>query len=217
VFSGVQSAESWFRRYRSVAFSVAAHIALLGIIVFHHQRPADLTPTWLAWGNAEHSFKITYLPMGANPAEQSKLMLPASAFKRPSLRPAQAKKPKAAPVHHQLDANADEGNINTKAGSPLGRVVDGPITGHEVHIALPQYPEPQVDRADLPRGLIGDVVIEVTIDAQGNVVSTRVVQSIGHDIDEKIETTLRTRHYQPATLDGTPVASHQDVHFHFPS
>jgi len=217
MLSGVQPADSWFRRYRSVACSVAVHLALLAIIVFHHRRPIDVTPTWLAWGNAQHSYRITYLPPGDNPAEQSKLTLRASASKQPSLHPPQAKKPKAARAQHQLDTSADEGNLNAKAGSPLGQVVDGPISGHEVHIALPVFPEPQVDRADLPRGLMGDVVIEVTIDAQGNVVATRVVQSIRPEIDEKIVATLRTRHYQPATLDGTPVASHQDVHFHFPS
>ena len=69
----------------------------------------------------------------------------------------------------------------------------------------------------LPRDLQGDVVIEVTIDSQGNVVETKIVQSIGHGIDEKIEATLRRWHYQPATLDGAPVASRHDVHFHFPS
>ena len=62
-----------------------------------------------------------------------------------------------------------------------------------------------------------DVVIEVTIDSQGNVVETKIVQAIGHGIDEKIEATLRQWHYQPATLDGVPVASRHDVHFHFPS
>ena len=72
-------------------------------------------------------------------------------------------------------------------------------------------------RAELPRDLQGDVVIEVTIDSQGNVVETKIVQAIGHGIDEKIEATLRRWHYQPATLDGTPVASRHDVHFHFPS
>jgi periplasmic protein TonB len=49
------------------------------------------------------------------------------------------------------------------------------------------------------------------------VIETKIVQAIGHGIDEKIEATLRRWHYQPATLDGTPVASRTDVHFHFPS
>jgi protein TonB len=97
-------------------------------------------------------------------------------------------------------------------------VLDGPISGHEVHVAYPVvFPDPPVDRAQLPRGLTGDVVIEVTIDSEGDVVETKIVQAIGHGIDEKIEATLRQWHYQPATLDGVPVASRHDVHFHFPS
>jgi len=217
VFGGVQPTGSWIRRNRSVGVSVAAHVAILAIIVFHRPKAIDVTSTWLAWGNAEHSYRITYLPMGDTPLEEAKLALPV-ASRQPTLRrAAQKKKPKATLEHHQLDASAEEGSVNSKAGSLLGRVVDGPISGHEVHIALPQYPEPQVDRAGLPHGLTGDIVIEVTIDSEGNVVSTRVVQSIGPDIDARIEATLRMRHYQPATLDGAPVASHQDVHFHFPS
>ncbi len=218
MFCGVQPAGSWLGRYRTVAASVAAHVAILGIIVFRHPQPVDLTPTWLAWGNSQHSYKITYLPPSDSPAEEAKLQLPTPKSKQPSLRAAQAKKPKAAPEHHQLDAKADEGTENSKAGVALGRVVDGPIIGHEVHVAFPVvYPDPPVNRAELPRDLIGDVVIEVTIDSEGNVVSTKIVQAIGHGIDEKIEATLRRWHYQPATLDGTPVASHHDVHFHFPS
>jgi protein TonB len=115
-------------------------------------------------------------------------------------------------------ANEEIGDRNSHAGSPLGTMIDGPITGHEVHVAYPTvYPNPPVDRAALPADVVGDVVIEVTIDSQGNVVETKIVQSIGHGIDEKIEATLRRWHYQPATLDGTPVASRHDVHFHFPS
>ena len=217
MFSGIQPSGSWLRRYRAVGLSVAAHAALLAVVVFHHPKPVDLSPTWLAWGNSEHSYKITYLAPGDNPAEEAKLLLPASA-KRSNPRPAQAKTPQAEREHHQLDAKGEDGTENTKAGSTLGTVVDGPISGHEVHVAYPVvYPDPPVDRAGLPRDLAGDVVIEVTIDSEGNVVETRIVQAIGHGIDEKIEATLRRWHYQPATLDGTPVASHHDVHFHFPS
>jgi outer membrane biosynthesis protein TonB len=201
-----------------VGASVAAHVALLAVIVFHHRQPIDLSPTWLAWGNSEHSYKITYLPPSDNPAEEAKLLPPASSAKQPKARPTQAKKPAAEQEHHELDTKADAGTENTKAGSPLGRVVDGPILGHEVHVAFPVvYPDPPVDRANLPRDLVGDVVIEVTIDSEGNVVETKIVQAIDQGIAEKIEATLRRWHYQPATLDGTPVASHHDVHFHFPS
>ncbi len=208
------------RRYRAVGASVAAHLALLAVIVFHSPRIIDVTPTWLAWGNSQNSYKITYLPNGNEdiPEEEAKLTLPAATRPTVKQQPQARKKKPEQPPQHQLDARADAGTENAKAGSPLGTVVDGPITGHEVHVAYPVvYPDPPVDRTGLPRDLVGDVVIEVTIDSDGNVVQTKIVQSIGHGIDEKIEATLRRWHYQPATLDGTPVASHHDVHFHFPS
>ena len=219
MFTGIQPPGSWLRRYRAVGASVAAHVAVLAVIVFHHPKAIDITPTWLAWGNSDHSYKITYLAPSDEPADEAKLLMPLSSAKKSRVRPpAESKKPTAEQEHHQLDANADAGTENTKAGSALGTVVDGPILGHEVHVAFPVvYPDPPVDRTGLPRDLVGDVVIEVTIDSEGNVVETKIVQAIGHGIDEKIEATLRRWHYQPATLDGTPVASHHDVHFHFPS
>jgi TonB family protein len=196
---------------------VAAHLALLGVIAFYHRAPIELTPTWIAYGDSAHSYKLVYLPSGANDdTPEAKLRLPSSAIKprpRPQLHTA-----KPAPEPQPIMANADAGDQNSRAGSPLGTMIDGPITGHEVHVAYPVvYPDPPVDRAELPRDLVGDVVIEVTIDSQGNVVETKIVQAIGHGIDEKIEATLRRWHYQPATLDGAPVASRHDVHFHFPS
>jgi len=199
---------------------VAAHLAVLAVLVFHNPQVIDLSPTWLAYGDAAHTYKLVYLPASANnddkPRDAAKLLFPPRVSKpRPQSQP-----PKPEPQQVVATADAEAGDHNTRTGSPLGTItmIDGPITGHEVHVAYPVvYPDPPVERAELPRDLQGDVVIEVTIDSQGNVVETKIVQAIGHGIDEKIEATLRRWHYQPATLDGTPVASRHDVHFHFPS
>jgi len=192
----------------------------LAAIVFHNPRVIDLRPTWLAYGDGARTYQLIYLPPDANdatPPDAAKLLFPPSASKsRPHTIP--KSQPRPAPEPQQVIADAEAGDHNAHAGSPLGTMIDGPITGHEVHVAYPTvFPNPPVDRAALPRDLVGDVVIEVTIDSQGNVVETKIVQAIGHGIDEKIEATLRRWHYQPATLDGTPVASRHDVHFHFPS
>lgn len=195
---------------------MAAHLALLAVIVFHSPKVIDLTPAWLAYGDGTHTYQLIYLPPGNDDAEASKIVFPPRDAKpRPRSQPP---KPAPKPEHVETIADAEAGDHNSHAGSPLGTLIDGPIAGHEVHVAYPTvFPNPPVDRAELPRDLVGDVIIEVTIDSQGNVVETKIVQSIGHGIDEKIEATLRRWHYQPATLDGTPVASHHDVHFHFPS
>ena len=199
---------------------MAAHLIVLAAIVFHNPQIIDVTPTWLAYGDGTHTYQLVYVAPEASdntPPEAAKLLFP-----RPSKQRDQPKhqlpRPAPEPQPQQAIADADAGDRNSHAGSALGTVLDGPITGHEVHVAYPTiYPDPPVDRAELPRDLVGDVVIEVTIDSTGQVVETRIVQAIGHGIDEKIEATLRRWHYQPATLDGTPVASRHDVHFHFPS
>ncbi len=219
MFTGVEGESRWLRRYRVIGASVGAHVALLVLIVFSHQRAIELEPASLAWGDGQHSYKITYLPAGdGNNPEEAKLVLPTSPSEPPARPLTHQRKVKKAEEQRQVEANAEAGERNSRAGSPLGTVLDGPISGHEVHVAYPVvYPDPPVNRAELPRDLAGDVVIEVTIDSQGNVVETKIVQAIGHGIDEKIEATLRQWHYQPATLDGVPVASRHDVHFHFPS
>jgi TonB family protein len=194
---------------------VAAHLAMLAAIAFHNFPPIDLTSESLAHGDSAHSYRLIYLPApGVTSVDTAKLIFP----RHPSKPRQQSRAGAPAPHEQPVALDAEVGDHNTKAGSPLGTMIDGPITGHEVHVAYPVvYPDPPVARAELPRDLTGDVVIEVTIDSQGNVVETKIVQAIGHGIDEKIEATLRRWRYQPATLDGTPVASRHDVHFHFPS
>jgi TonB family protein len=190
---------------------------MLAAIVFHRPGVVQVSLAWLAFGNGSHSYRVTYFPPGAEDAPQEeKLVLPRNASV-PRKHP-RSSAAKASPVREQVALDADVSDHDARAGSPLGTMIDGPISGHEVHVAYPVvFPDPPVARSQLPPNLSGDVVIEVTIDSAGNVIGTRIVEAIGHGIDEKIEATLRQWHYQPATLDGVPVASRHDVHFHFPS
>ncbi len=217
MFSGLPNSKSGLRNYRVIAPSVAVHLALLAAIVFHRPAVIVLTPAWLAYGNGSHNYRVTYFPPGEDShSAYEKLVLPndATAARKPQHNT--ATKPTRREEQQRLDAEASD--RTAKAGSPLGTMIDGPISGHEVHVAYPiVFPDPPVARSQLPADLNGDVIIEVTIDSGGNVVETKIVQAIGHGIDEKIAATLRQWHYQPATLDGVPVASKHDVHFHFPS
>ena len=61
------------------------------------------------------------------------------------------------------------------------------------------------------------MIVEVTIDEQGSVTGTRILQSLQQDIDAKVLATLRNWRFKPATVDGVAISSRQDVHFHFPS
>jgi len=217
MFDGLPSSSSWLRRHRTIACSVAFHLGALGAIIFHRPAVVKLEPLWLAYGDGSHSYRVTYFPPGPDdPSQEEKLVLPRNPST--SQQSARTSKIKPAAKHDPAPLEADVSDHNAKAGSPLGTLIEGPIAGHEVHVAYPVvFPDPPVARSQLPAGLAGDVVIEVTIDSSGNVVETHILEAIGHGVDEKIEATLRQWRYQPATLDGIPVASKHDVHFHFPS
>ena len=217
MFEPIQPGSAPLRKQRAVGFSVAAHLGLLAFVVLYRPAPVALIPLSLANGEGTRSYHVIYAPPdGEDAPEDAKLVLSHRlAAKRPRPKPSSQK---PAPDHLQVPADAEASDHNLRAGSALGTVIDGPVEGHEVRVAYPViFPDPPVSRSELPPDLKGDVIVEVTIDAEGNVVETRVVQAIGHGIDEKIVTALRLWHYQPATLDGMPVASKHDVHFHFPS
>ncbi len=75
--------------------------------------------------------------------------------------------------------------------------------------------DPPVSRSEIPPGTEGDVVVEITIDEQGNVIEVRLLKGLGRGIDEKILATVRNWHYRPATKDGVPIPSKNDHYWHF--
>jgi TonB family protein len=219
VFDEIHPAAARLRHHGAVASSVLVHLGLLAAILFHRPPVIGLIPLSLANGSGTQSYRVIYAPPdGQDSPDEDKITL-AHSKPVPHRRPKPSSN-KLAPDHLQASAEAEAADHNSRAGSALGTMtmIDGPVEGHEVHVAYPVvFPDPPVARSELPRDLKGDVIVEVTIDAQGNVVETRVVQAIGHGIDEKIVAALRQWRYQPATLDGVPVASKHDVYFHFPS
>lgn len=105
---------------------------------------------------------------------------------------------------------------SASAGSPFGSLYEGSITGFEIKPALPVVgPEPQVYTPKLPRGFEGDVVVEITIDEQGNIINKILVRGLGNGLDEQAIAVLDNWHFRPATKDGIAISSKQDVYFHF--
>ncbi len=123
--------------------------------------------------------------------------------------------------HPTPEAQAAANNKPLKPGMPgfiLGSLASGLPNDHDVRIALPVLaPDPPIVRAKLPDWLRGDVAIEVTIDERGNVVKTVVLQTVGFGLEATVVETLKQWRFTPAMVDGTAVASRQDVYFHFPS
>ena len=204
---------------RSMLLSSAAHAALL-LIVLHRPPAAFVTPADVALGlpHSSGSLSITYIaPLGPEqrktPADEPKLSLRATVSARPKPHPPE-RKPQE-PAARTAD-NAQE--QTARGGSPYGRVPGSPLTGDEVVPAFPDvFPDPPISHSDLPAGIQGDVVVEVTIDSQGNVVQMKLLQGIGYGIEQKVLDVLQHWHFHPAMRDGVTIASQHLVHFHYPS
>jgi periplasmic protein TonB len=85
-----------------------------------------------------------------------------------------------------------------------------------INIALLSYfPTPKPDLSALPRGTKGDVILDIVIDTTGKIADIKMTSGLGHGIDENVMATVQHWTFHPATKDGQPVASEQELHFHY--
>jgi len=199
--------------------SFAAHVVFL-LVLAHRSAPVFVMPSDVALGTPGSSgTSIVYLaPVGLQPVskqpEQPKLELRAEIQKIPL-----PKQPPPDTREKEDGANTAKSEEAAPGGSPYGsRIPGAPLTGEEIVPALPKvFPDPAVSRADLPPGVQGDVIVEVTIDEQGNVVELKLIRGIGYGIEDRVMATLRQWHFRPAQRDGVTIASQHIVSFHYPS
>lgn len=134
--------------------------------------------------------------------------------------PMEAAKPQPQRVEEtpSVGKMADVETDAPRAGSIYGSLASGPLNGPEVKPALPIAGEnPIFTRAQLPPGVEGSVIVEVTIDETGKIIGTKLVQSLGYGIDERVMNIVQQWKFKPATRDGVAIASQQLCVFHFPS
>jgi protein TonB len=202
----------------ALALSFAAHGVVL--LVLAHRTPVTVLPHEVALGTPYSSGSVVYLaPLGrerthdeSKPPEVAKVKVPKPDV---SSRP----KPLEREREEAMKTAQNAPDITASAGSPYGVHIPGtPYTGAAVMPALPQvFPDPPIARTDLPAGVSGDVIVEVTIDEQGNVTDLKLTQGIGYGIDEKVLAVLRQWRFRPATRNGSNIASQHLVHFHYPA
>jgi TonB family protein len=103
------------------------------------------------------------------------------------------------------------------AGSRNGSLAEGDLTGSEVRPALwIAGPNPAIAASEFAEGLEGSVIVEITIDEQGNVVATQLLQGLSPAVDARVIEALQIAHFVPAKRNGVSIASKQDVYYHFP-
>jgi protein TonB len=179
----------------SLLASIFVHCCV--VYLWLHRTPVFVKPSSAAAGAHGLSENVTYFP--------------AAQMARPVA--------KKTPLRFQAKAVLAKENPEktvARVGTEYGSV--GSTSGTEARPAFPLvFPDPAVFPWQVPNGLTGDVIVEVTIDEQGTVTDTRLLQSLKPDIDERVVATVRNWRFRPATVDGVAISSRQDVHFHYPS
>lgn len=190
--------------------SFVAHALLMATIVFRYA-PTIVKISSIMKGDHGQSH-VTQI---ASDAEDISFPVIAKSDKSPfsTLKLRAQKKPKKL----KNDNNRAE-ETTKRAGADYGSLSDGPEYGSEVRPALPYiFPDPPVYRSDLPEGVSGKVIVEITIDELGNVIDTKLLQGLHPTIDAKVIATLKQWRFRPATRDGRAIASKQDALFTYPS
>jgi len=105
---------------------------------------------------------------------------------------------------------------SSAAANPNAQAGDDAKGSGDVDIALVRFfPAPKPDLSKMPHGTSGEVVLDAVIDADGKIAKLTATKTLGYGIDEDVIATVQKWVFQPATKDGKPVASEQELHFHY--
>jgi protein TonB len=195
---------AFWSKSNPVMGSVLIHVLLLLAIVGVLRAPVKLAVYRLP-GTQNGLRLLTYYSPGSTTPAQSDITAKTTKPQQPQKITHTA----TAPVVPEAatTASADRGVGNTSA-SGLG---DGNIT-----IALEKYfPYPKPSLAALPPGFNGDVILNAVIDEHGKVTQLTLLHGVGSPIDDQVMQTVEQWTYVPAMKNGIPVASVQELHFHY--
>jgi protein TonB len=190
------------------AASILLHLLLIG--VFLHQRAAWIAPMRLP--GSEHGSKLllTYSP-GRAPIQTT--------APNPKTQPKQAKSTTPLPTPPTPKPAPSTTSPNTQspaATQPDSTAGADSLGSGNINIALAShFPAPKPDLSGLPQGTKGDVILDIVIDTTGKIADIKMTSGLGHGIDETVIATVQQWTFQPATKDGQPVASEQELHFHY--
>ena len=189
----------------SIFYSCLFHAVLLSTFLISWTRVPRLEPTRLP-GTPHGSRLLTYYSPGGTPAQA------ASAMRVPKHGPRELLS-----SSHVLSTTSHVTPFAAKPSDPgLGEAGLSGLGQGDINIALQKFfPSPRPDLSTLSHGQKGDVVVNAVIDADGSIKEVTVLKSLNPAIDSSVLAAVRRWTYTPATKDGQPVPSEQELHFHF--
>jgi len=210
-------------RWHSICASVLTHAVFLALFVYQ-SRAIFVKVTEVRAGRSGGSVAIIYSPYYGVASERTTSSSD-SALQSANLRlqlPARVRVRRRSP---EIPARGNQSRVAETsappappAGQTYGTSLYGSLSGPVIRPALPVYgPSPRAKLDELPGKQEGSVIVEIAIDEQGKIVATKVLQSLGPEIDQRVLEALSGWRFTPATRDGVAISSLQDVYFHFPS
>src|SRR5688572_22758569 len=212
VFESGAVESAWARSWARAA-SYAAHFALVAVLI-RVPAPQFIKVNPVMRGDGGSSVELVFTGTGDGAAPEAAHQVQ----RLPLPPPAERKKlQERAKLSRHPDVAPKEGSgTPARAGSPTGSALFGDLRGRDVRPAIPMsWADPEVFPWQVTQE--GRVVVEITIDAQGVVINARVIESLQRLIDEKVLEAAWKWRFRPATVDGVPIASRQDLIFRFPS
>ncbi|NYF92157.1 TonB family protein [Tunturiibacter empetritectus] len=196
---------------RPPTYAIASSLLhLLLVAAFFHQSASWVAPIRLPGSPHGTNLLLTYSP-GKAPLQTSAT--------NPKTQPRQAQS--ATPLPTPPTQKPKETTASPNTSSPASAQPDSAagadsLGSGNINIALVSYfPTPKPDLSVLPRGTKGDVILDIVIDTTGKIADIKMTSGLGHGIDENVIATVQQWTFHPATKDGQPVASEQELHFHY--
>jgi TonB family protein len=194
---------------------VGLHMAMFAWLI-HSPKAVFVSPTWVRQGRGGTSLSYIYFEGSSKVARAH---LPSKMYLEPNKETAKNQSRPKPEAKQESEAKRDEALLlpeERPAGATYGSLSYGTISGPDVRAAIPDvFPDPVLEPAE-QAGAAGDVIVEVTIDDQGNIVEEKLVQGLSPYIDQKVLATIGRWHFLPATRNSVAMASKQDIYYHFP-
>ena len=189
---------------RWMTASVMVHGCVLAALLY--VRSPQLSPVERPGDAAGHLLSLVYAPGMSAPA--AKLQSPKAPPRKPT-PPSIIPTPTPAPP--VVTAAATAATSSPDASSGVDALGDGDTTV----ALLVVHPSPKPDLSQLPKGTSGDVIVDVVIDKTGRIAKFTMTKGLGHGVDDTVLATIQQWTFQPATRNGQPVASEQELLFHY--
>lgn len=203
-------------RSRAVVISLASHVAVLACLLGLGLRAGMLQKSRPTQSAASFSISMLQTAGASRAIPMPVHETPSTGQSHKSQEQTEQRRradPNRTPhaAHVAPPKNAQQNGVGT------GTATTG--AGADAQDATPAFPvfspkPPVKDRALLPAAE-QQIVVDVRLSAQGDVLSETLVKGMGNALDQIVLDTVKSWRFQPATLNGTAVASESELIFPF--